>query len=340
MGSSAAVGVRVPARRKSVLRDRKTMLRITRDVLGDDGLMVVDIASQLPWSRASLDDELAHDADLDIEALYCIHNVLDDGQADAAEPEVLWQHTHGLAELGGFDIDLVRPHRSFADTDGEMIRAIATMILAGEIGPSEARFRFGQPDGDARLVPAADFQRDADPADAGQRDAGDHDERRSVLCEPAGRKLLGFGRGERPEPLRMARRPAPERFVVYFPTATTQLMAERAQATIGVLRDLMAEFAEFEVVAIVKLGYPTPDGGKEHLWFEAHAIGDGTIDATLENKPFAVDLKPVERAERPIDLLTDWMLMTPAGTITPRSMSAARRLREQADEIREAMHQR
>ena len=340
MGSSAAVGLRVPARRKSVLRDRKTMLRIARDVLGDDGLMVVDIASQLPWSRASLEDELAHDADLDIEALYCIHNVLDDGQAGSPEPEVLWQHTHGLAELGGFDIDIVRPDRTFADTDGEMIRAIATMILDGEIGPSEARFRFGQPGGDARLVPAADFQRSADPADTSQRDAGDHEERRSILCEPAGRKLFGLGRGDRPEPLHLARRPAPEQFVVYFPTTTTQLMAERAKATIGVLRGLQAGFAEFEVVAIVKLGYPTPDGGKEHLWFEAHTIGDETIDATLENKPFAVDLTPGERAERPIDLLTDWMLMTPAGTITPRSMSAARRLREGADEIREAMHRR
>ena len=38
--------------------------------------------------------------------------------------------------------------------------------------------------------------------------------------------------------------------------------------------------------------------------------------------------------------MTDWMLMTPAGTITPRSMRAARRLRERADEIGEAMHRR
>lgn len=84
-------------------------------------------------------------------------------------------------------------------------------------------------------------------------------------------------------------------------------------------------------------GYPTPEGSKEHLWFEAHAIGDDTIDATLENKPFAVDLTPGERAERPLDLLTDWVLMTPAGSVTPRSMSAARSLREHADEVRAAM---
>jgi uncharacterized protein YegJ (DUF2314 family) len=339
-GSASAVGLRVPARRRSVLRDRKTLLRIARDVLGEDGLMVLDVSSQLPWSRASLDDELAHDAELDVEALYCIHNVIDDGGLDqtgdpgAAERAVLWQHTHGLAELGGFDIDLVAPDRDFANTDSEMLRAIATMILAGDIGPSEGHFTFGQPGGEARLVPAEDFQREADPPFAAERDAPDHGDRRSVLCEPAGRKLFGFGRGDRPEPLRLARRPPPDQFVIYFPTETTDLMAGRARATVGILRALMAEFAEFEVVAIVKLGYPTTADSREHLWFTAHAIGDTTVDATLENTPFAVDLRPGERAERPLDLLTDWMLMTPAGSITPRSMSAARQLRERADEFR------
>ena len=62
------------------------------------------------------------------------------------------------------------------------------------------------------------------------RDARDHEDARSVLCEPVARKVLRFGRGDRPEPLRFARRPAPERFVVCFPTSMTELMAERAKA--------------------------------------------------------------------------------------------------------------
>lgn len=342
LGSSSSVGLQVPAKRQQVLRDRKTMLRIARDVLGEDGVMVLDVASQLPWSRASLADELAHDADLDIEALYCLHNVYDDSAGDpTAEPsgEVYWLHTHGLAELGRFDLDIVAPHPEFVEACGDPIRAIATMILDGEINASESRFMFGHPGGEARLVPAAEFMRQADPSMAGMRDATDHDDRRSVLCEPAGRRVLGLGRGDRPEPLHLARRPPADQFVIYFPTATTDLMAERAKATTGVLQALMVEFAEFEVVPIVKLGYPTPDDSKEHLWFTAHGFDDGTVDATLENKPFAVDLTPGERASRPLDLLTDWMLMTPAGTVTPRSMIAARQLREHADEIREAMRE-
>jgi hypothetical protein len=298
--------------------------------------MVIDVGSQLPWSRASLDDELLHDADLDIEALYAIHNVIDDATAGRDAPDVLWQHTHGLGELGRFDVDIVAPDRDFANTDGDMLRAIATMILEGDVGPSEGRFTFGHPGGEARLVPADEFQRGADPASTSRREGPDHDVARSVLCEPAGRTFLGFGRGDRPEPLRFARRRPPEQFVVFFPTATTELMAERARMTVGVLRALKDEFAEFDVVAIVKLGYPTAKDSKEHLWFEAHAFGDSTVDATLENRPFAVDLKPGERAERPLDLLTDWMLMTPMGAVTPRSLAAARRVREHADELRAA----
>jgi hypothetical protein len=315
------------------------MLRIARDVLGDDGLLVLDIGSELPWSRASLDDELQHDADLDIEALYCLHAVID----DPVEPDqptggaTKWLHTHGLAELGRFDVDIVAPHAEFVEACSDPIRAIALMILDGAIGPDEARFAVGQPGGDARLVPAPDFTRLADAGWAALRGADDHAERRSVICEPVGRRVLGFGRGDRPEPWHLAQRPPAEPFVIFFSTSATDLMAERAQATVGVLRGLMAEFAEFEVVAIVKLGYPTADGGKEHLWFTAHGFGDTTVDATLENQPFLVDLRPGERADRPIAALTDWLLLTAAGQLTPRSMIAARRLREHADEIRAAM---
>jgi hypothetical protein len=114
-------------------------------------------------------------------------------------------------------------------------------------------------------------------------------------------------------------------------------MAERARATVPVLRGLADELAEFRVTPLVKLGYPTPDGGKEHPWFEVHAFADDAVDATLVNRPVALDLREGERGMRPLELLTDWTLVTPAGFVTPRSQHAVRRLREHADEIREAI---
>ena len=246
----------------------------------------------------------------------------------ALRPPARWLHTHGLAELGRFDLDIVGPHPDFVAACADPIRTIATMVLEGDVTPDQAQFSFGHPDGDARLVPVRDFMREADPTDTALRDADHHDERRSVLCEPAVRKVFGLGRGDRPEPLHLARRTPPDQFVLYLPTSTTTLMAERAQATIDVLRALIVEFAEFEVVAVVKLGYPTEGDGKEHLWFTAHAIGASTIDATLENRPFEVDLQPGERAERPLEysdrLDPDDARRTGHATLDDRSAPPAR----------------
>ena len=63
------------------------------------------MTSELFWSPAMLDDELAHDADLDVEALYTIHA----STTTAARSRVYWLHTHGLEALGAFDIDVLRP---------------------------------------------------------------------------------------------------------------------------------------------------------------------------------------------------------------------------------------
>ena len=128
-GSSSSVVLRVPARREEVLGDRKT-IPDQPDVLGDEGVIVLDTVSQLPWSRAPLDDELAHDANLDVEALYCVHSVFEGAAEDPKGRDITWLHSHGLAELGGFDIDFIRPDPEFVDQGSDIYRALATAIHA------------------------------------------------------------------------------------------------------------------------------------------------------------------------------------------------------------------
>jgi hypothetical protein len=334
MRSRHGLSVRVPAARRHALHDRKTLLRWFDLLLGEDGVVAVDLLSQLPWPRQALADELAHDADVDIEALYTIHLIYEEG---AEPPVAYWLHTHGLADLGAFDLDLVAPHPAFTERCGELFRAVALQALDDSIQPDTDRLTFGHPDGDARLVPAARFMREAGAPFVTFRDAPDHEDRRAVLCEPSSRGFLGLGRRDAIRPLRFAQRPPPDRFVSFQSEAASELMAERARLTLGVLEARWREFAEFEVVPLVKLGYPTPDQSREHLWFELHAIDGDQLDATLVNRPFKVDLRVNERAMRPVDLLTDWVVTTPAGQITPRSDVTSRRLREHADELREAM---
>lgn len=337
--AGSAVLLRVPATRKHLLADRKRLLRLSRLVLGDDGVVVLDVGSQLPWSRASLDDELAHDADLDVEALYALHAV-HPGEGGAGS-RVDWLHTHGLGELGGFDVDVLRPSQAFVAGSGEAFRSLAFRILDDDLQPSTPSFEFLSGRVAARLVPAEEFMRSAAGIDRSAREPGNdpHLDRRAVLCDPAAGGIRAlFGGSDAPRPLRFAQGRLPEQLAVPFTSEATELMAERARTTVGLLPGLMAEFAEFEVVALAKIGYPTTDGRREHLWFQAHGFDADSVEATLESRPFGVPmLKPGDRGRHPLEQLTDWLLITPAGWVTPRSTSAARRLREGADEIRAAM---
>jgi uncharacterized protein DUF2314 len=334
-GARSVVTLRVDAKRKHVLSDRKRLLRFARAVLGADGVIVVDFASQLPWSPASLDDELHHDADLDVEALYVLHAVHDD------DNRVEWLHTHGLGELGAFDVDVVRPSAAFVDRCADPFRSLAFRILSGDLSPSTPRFSFASGGIDARLIPAGGFMETAGDLDRLVRlpSADEHRERRAVLCEPA---PSGLGRlmGRRDvEAFRFAQGEIPEQLAMPFPDAATELMAERARRTLPLLPPLMHEFADFNVVALVKLGWPTDDdSGREHLWFQAHGFEGDNVDATLENRPYAVSsLRQGDRGRHSLALLTDWVLITPVGWITPRSLAVARRLRELPSDVRAAL---
>jgi uncharacterized protein YegJ (DUF2314 family) len=109
-------------------------------------------------------------------------------------------------------------------------------------------------------------------------------------------------------------------------------MAKRARMTYTLFQRLHAEFSELGFSSLVKIGYRTDGGGEnniEHLWFSVHELHDDRIDATLENDPYHIArMKNGDRGLHPVSQLTDWMILTPAGSINPRNTLAARRMRE------------
>jgi uncharacterized protein YegJ (DUF2314 family) len=319
---------------KNILRDRKNALRFLRAVQGTDGLAAMDFGAHRFWSRDALDDELCHDADLDIEQTFTLHAVTSDSSGTSQ-----WLHSHGLSEIGFFDFDIVNPSQ---DLGGDAYRAIAFAIAEGHVAVSTPSFRLADPGGRVRFVEASDFNRYADPRYAGLRDDhGGADGKRSVLCEPAGRL---FGRwSRRVKPSRFLSNPLNPNTVFHFSREASELMAERARGTYSLLRRLKEELDEFEFPVAVKLGYRTDGGGendKEHLWFTAHTFYDDEIDGTLENQPLGVArLKKGDRGRHPVDLLSDWVIFTPAGNINPRHMGALREIRQHGDELRKIMAQ-
>lgn len=321
------VAVRVHARHRHVLRDRKSLLFWLRALLQADGVIAVDGNSTLLWSLAMLDDELAHDADLDIESLYAIHAVRDPQTPD----NVSWLHTHGLGSLGAFDFDVLEPSRLFASHCGDAIRSLAFAALEGTIADDTARYELAFPGGVIRFVPVSRFQAQASPHHRTLRDLEpEHGAPRAVLCEPAA-GLFGRWR-TRPIPSRFLARLDDDRIVFPFSPAATALMSERARQTLAVFRELKEEFASLGLPALVKLGYEVaergPDG-REHLWFEVHRITGDTVEATLANTPHRVPgLTVGERGEYDLSRLSDWTIISPEGPMTPRNIGASRRLRD------------
>lgn len=338
------VSVTSSASSGDVLQDRKALLWYLRRVMGDDGVGAMDHGSQRFWPRAALDFELSHDAPLSIDAMYVVHAVTASpvgtfeeqdersmaGAAgseggDGEQPAPQWVHTHGLAELDAYDFDLIDPTLSVA---GDPLRALAYAVLEGTLAHDAASFQIAQPGGTIRMVPAQQFMRSAAPAWRQKREAGeDHNRQRSVVCDPVG--LFARLTGGKPTPSRFFRREDFDRCIFRFSNEATAQMAERAAKTIGMCRVLHEELAEFGFSCLVKIAYPSTEGGREHLWFRVHGFGEDDVDATLLNRPFNIPtMSEGQRGRHRLDELSDWQIHTPLGELSPRDTRVARALRE------------
>lgn len=346
----------------NLLRDKKTLLRFARAVMGDDAIALVDTFSTLVWTRFELDNELQHDAELDVESLYAIHAIADedalqekparkgtqDDDEDDDGPPISWMHTHGVAELGGFDIDILRPHASFA-RGADIVRALVFAAVEGTVAPDEPEYPAFMPGGEVRLVPVREFHEQADEKDAYSRVMDEaHGSNRSVLCDLAGagkKKKFGltFGKsgGAAVRSAQCFQRPLPDGIISPFTNAASELMARRAVATFDLFASLREEFADLKVGALVKLAIPTDTSKREktddceHMWFDVHGLRGGKLDATLINSPRDVSgMQEGARGVHSTELLSDWTIMTPAGPMNPRNMRVAYMLRGLPADVR------
>ena len=322
--------------RGQVLRDRKSALGIARAVMGNEGVGVVDHASEQMWSRQRLDDELEHEAALDVDQVYSIHNVYEDADGDPEQRVCTWLHTHGLAKLGAFDFDILSPHEDYSWNGHEIIRSIAFAILAGNLTPNEAKFAATSRGGYLSFVHVEEFQAKALPAYVALRvNDQNHNTKRSVLCEPRTGLLSFLKKG--PEPARLFQKPIPEGITTGFSQEATDLMAERARNTLPVFAHCVEEFKQYGLPMLAKMGYPTDgnDGdSREHLWFSVHGVNGTTIDATLVSQPNQISsMTSGQRGMHAADLLTDWMIDSPLGAITPRDIRPARLIREDPEKF-------
>lgn len=342
--AGCAVFLTVEPRSGNVLIDRKALLRFLHAAMLEEGIAVVDHAAQAFWSRSALEEELAHDAELDIDAIYAVHLVHDDDAVSATGRRDLWLHTHGLQEVGFQDFDILDPAPALGGQAHDLSRALAFAVVEGRLVPGAGTFEVaaGAP---VRAVPAREFLARASPTShRGYRETVDdtHVNGHAIVCDPApGGPLSRLVRGAAPKASRFLRGPFPDGVLVQFSSAATELMARRARQMLPVFRDQVAELSELEFPAFVKLGYQVDgggDGGREHLWFEVHGFEGDAVDATLVNSPFRVArLREGDRGSHPLELLSDWVIQTPFGDVNPRGGRTLRFIRENRVRIGDAL---
>jgi len=219
-----AVGLSCERRTGNVLADRKDLLRFLHALLGDAGIAALDCSAQAIWSRGGLEAELAHDAELDIEAIHTLH-LIQSGSDDPSrrtEEGVCWLHSHGLANIGFWDFDILDPSPDLTGHAQDLLRALAFNVVEARLAPDGAPGWLAE-GASVRAVSVREFLRDSRAEDHLQYRAmvdPDHTEKHAVLCdEDAQTRVRRFFRGSWPRPSRFLQAPIPERLMILFSTS-------------------------------------------------------------------------------------------------------------------------
>ncbi len=308
------------------LRERKRLLELLRLLMAYDGSVALDHISQALWSKASLEEECSHCADLDILALFTVHAVAEPGHPSP------WMHTHGLQELGFSDFDLLDPNPDICRI-WDLVRALAFAVVEGALkagGPSLSLVQGAPP---VRLVESSEFRARAAEKFLAWKELLDEDHvtGHAIVCDPPPRGLRALF-SNRPRPWTFLSRSFDDTTVIAFSSGASDLMSQRARETWPLLRSIREEFEDLSFPTLVKVRYDGPSM-PEHLWFEVNALEADSVEATLVNEPWQeLGISCGDRRLRKLEQVSDWMFLTPAGPITP-----LRTLRERRPELEAAL---
>jgi hypothetical protein len=232
-GCQNALSLNVFSRRNHLLKDRKNAFFFMDALLGEDEIGAYDQLSGRIWSREGLRKEIARTGDADVQSLFSIHYVLGvapkPAGADELEeaPKTGWLHTHGLADIGSYDFDILNPSPSVTNAKLDAVRSVAFALLEGYLKPGGTAKLFSTA-GPIWAVPAKEFMAKAAPEWRAIRSdpKGEHVDGRVVLCEVAVNRF--FGRVPvQVRPSKSLHEEFPAGCVVHFSRGAVELMGER-----------------------------------------------------------------------------------------------------------------
>jgi hypothetical protein len=158
-------------------------------------------------------------------------------------PEGIWLHSHGMAEMGFVNYDVLRPAEAVTGDQFDLLRSVAFHIAEGASTGSIEPAYGAEP---VELVDSQTFMKSAAPPDRDLRDPEDHSGKRVVCCDPAATGIVGRllrGKNWRPSSL-LSRGMTEGKHIVNFSAHATELMAVRAKECLPLLDPLRAEFED------------------------------------------------------------------------------------------------
>jgi uncharacterized protein YegJ (DUF2314 family) len=280
-------------------------------------ILLVDISAEKyiskEWAFMATRDQLLPSPTY----LYSIQSIVDDN-------DNVWMHTHGLNRCGVVEVEVMGAKRDNAQLFFPVVDSVACRFLDGNVTKPKEFIYLGH--GIAvTWVPWEDEVENYGSMIGGKDDRSNH-------SDPAG-MIYAY---KTPDDYEMGNYVhlseiaslLEENPVFFYSNKETERMSSLAIGRINHFRDKFFEKRD-DFYFYVKLGYEVDEdmveeiGEKEHLWFAVSDIDveKNEVEGVLLNEPYGIkSLKEGETLKKHFKYITDWLIKSPHGDITPDSV--------------------
>ena len=247
-------------------------------------------------------------------------------QAVSDESGEVWLHSHGLKRAGMYELEILGSDEDTYNTHYQIIETFAYRLLenGGSTFPGDPVY-IGQAAGHYLVGTAVDWKEalqyypNIKVGTEEDREDGVHDEDTCVI--------MLYRNTDDAEKRNYTQVQAFNPLLKQNPVFLLSTQETERMKSLAIERFSFAEkgFKNKDNVVIVKIGVitdkehwngDTPQ--KEHMWFDLKEVREDGIVATLTNEPYYISgLKKGDTALYPYEDITDWIIYTPEGRITP-----------------------
>ncbi len=250
--------------------------------------------------------------------IYTIQAVNDEENDD------IWLHTHGLNRCGISELEILNSHKETYDIHGNILDTMVARLLQEPMDEGEPLFLTRTNTGHMVVVTYRNWKDSLSmypegvQGDAKDREDGHNEDTSCVFVYPS----FDDYENKRVMPVDIYDEILKDNPIYMFTAKETERMKTLALERIEYMEKAAANK---DNTIIVKLGLEIDEEFKkdadfetEHIWFEIKEVGNGKITAELTQDPYYIKgMKTGDIGTYAYDKVTDWIVFTPQGRLTP-----------------------